>query len=132
MSSPPILRLPVELYGDIIDQLDLQDRIRLAWTSRYFTSIIAFPTYDEFLEAETRKWAMSKSLFACSICARFQRLEAFADDMRKNKRGRFGAEARTRYCLRCGVDRGWYSIGAVVTVMGQRMALCQPQGTSTD
>ncbi|KAF2790002.1 hypothetical protein K505DRAFT_252165 [Melanomma pulvis-pyrius CBS 109.77] len=124
MFPPPLLRLPIELHRDIIDKLELQDRVRLAHTCRYFLSTIKPPTHGEFLATETSPWAVSNQLYTCRGCVRFRHLRRFTDDMRKGKRARRGVEAHTRFCVDCGVDRQWYTPGTEVTIMGQSHVLC--------
>lgn len=124
MLSPPLLRLPVELHQSIIDKLELQDRVRLTLTCRYFLSIIKSPTHDEILAAEISPWAVNNELYACKGCTRLRHLRRFTDDMRKGKRTRRGMEANTRFCIDCGVERAWYQDGTEVIIMGQVHVLC--------
>lgn len=124
-TPPPLLRLPVELHQEIISSLELQDRARLALTNRYFAATVQPPSRQEFLVAETLPWAISKELYACKGCVRFRHLLTFSDDMRKGKRGRHGVNAHTRFCVKCGVDRQWYSLGSEITIMGQPHICCK-------
>lgn len=129
---PPLLRLPVELHREIISNLELQDHALLSCTSRYFAWLIKPPTFDEFLAAETKPWAISKNLYACKGCKRFQHLLQFADDMRKAKRGRHGLDAHTRFCVKCGVDQHWYPAGTEFTIMGEPYVVCMLCEVVTD
>ncbi|KAF2188927.1 F-box domain-containing protein [Zopfia rhizophila CBS 207.26] len=129
---PPLLRLPIELHRDIVDHLELQDRVRLRLTSRYFTSIIKPPTCQELLAAEATPWAFSRDLFTCKDCVRFRHLLKFTDDMRKGKRGRQGSEAHTRYCVDCGVAHRRYKPDTEITIMGQPYVVCRYCKTYTD
>ncbi|ORY15253.1 hypothetical protein BCR34DRAFT_585154 [Clohesyomyces aquaticus] len=125
MTSPLLLRLPPELHYDIVDLLEIQDKARLSRTNQYFSSLIKPPTHQEFLAAETGQWSISSELFTCKGCIRFRPLIQFTDDMRKGKRGRNGAEANTRFCIKCGVDRDWFALGAEFSIMGRRYVRCE-------
>jgi hypothetical protein len=111
------------MLTNITDRLDLQDRIRLAMANRFLRSIIPPPTHEQFLRAESGEWAISKGLYTCEGCVGFQRLVQFADDMRKGRRARRGLDAATRLCIKCGVDRGCYSEGMEIAVLGRRAVL---------
>jgi hypothetical protein len=125
MAVSHLLRLPVELHLAIIDKLELHPTVNLAFTSRYFRSIIARPSHADYLVAETHSWARERALFACSGCAHFRRIEEFADDMRKSRYTRGGVGAATRLCLECGVMRGLYSPGTSVVIYGKPHVLCR-------
>ena len=112
---PPILRLPVELHKDIIDFLNLSERALLSSSCRYFAFTIKKPTFEEFLEAEACECPISKALYACKGCARLRHLLQFSDDMRKGKRGRNGVEAKTRFCVKCGVGKTDYTPPLTIT-----------------
>lgn len=129
---PPLLRLPIELHYEIVSHLELQDRVRLTLTSRYFTSLIEPTTFKDFLTAETGPWAISKDYYACKGCKRFRHLLQFADDMRKGKRARHGVDAQARFCVQCGVDQHWYSPGTNFTIMGKPHVICRLCGAFTD
>lgn len=123
MSSPPVLRLPLELLTSIIGRLELQDTVRLAMTNRYFRSVIEAPTHEQFLEAENDDWAVSKGLYTCQGCITFRRLETFSDDMRKGRLARRGPDAARRLCIECGVRIGRYTEGAEISILGLRYLL---------
>ncbi|KAH3912872.1 hypothetical protein HBH56_108640 [Parastagonospora nodorum] len=129
MTTPHILRLPVELHLGVIEMLELQDRVRLASANRYFRSITKPPSHIEYLKAEAESWAKDRDLFACSGCIRFRRFQDFSDDMKKGKRTRGGAEAVNRLCLECGVTHGLYVPGSPVVVYGRVHMLCGICGT---
>jgi len=124
MSSPPLLRLPVELHLEIISLLDLSNKANLAFTTRYFRSIIPTPTHAEFLAAEGTTWAKTKQLYTCKGCVRFHHWKAFADDMRKGKWCRSGILAHTRFCLKCGVSDALYVPGTLLTICNRVHVLC--------
>jgi hypothetical protein len=126
---PYLLRLPVELQLSIVEELELHDNINLAFTSRYFRSIIKPPSHSKYLVAEADDWARSRGLFACSGCSCFRRFEEFADDMKKGKRTRGGTEAITRLCLQCGAACGIYAPGVPVIIYGKPQVLCRICGT---
>jgi hypothetical protein len=132
MTTPHILRLPVELHLGVIEKLELQDRVRLASTNRHFRSITKPPSHIEYLKSEADSWAKDRDLFACSGCIRFRRFQEFADDMKKGKRTRGGAEAVNRLCLACGVTHGLYVPGSPVVVYGRAHMLCGICGTFPD
>ncbi|KAF1971078.1 hypothetical protein BU23DRAFT_199972 [Bimuria novae-zelandiae CBS 107.79] len=123
MASPPLLRLPVEMLRNITDHLHLHDQVRLAMTSRYLRLTLGVPTHSDFLAAEGGEFAISKQLYTCKGCVRFRELHEFADDMRKGARARSGSSAPTRFCLQCGVVRGWYSEGAKIAIYGKSAVL---------
>lgn len=131
MASPPLLRLPIELHQNIIGHLDLQDRAALAMTNRYF-SVVATPTYKTFLDSEMTERAVAQNLYTCKGCARFRRAEEFANDMIKDRRGRHGQAAATRFCLDCGVGRGFYTVGTIVVIGTGLWELCRSRRTYTD
>ncbi|KAF1994921.1 hypothetical protein P154DRAFT_399752, partial [Amniculicola lignicola CBS 123094] len=132
MAHSPFLRLPVELHRDIFDYLEIQDKARLQSTSRYFATLTKPLTYEDFLAAECKPWAISKQLYACKGCASFRHLSRFTDDMRKGKRGRHGEEANTRYCVKCGVDRHIYTPGTKFAILGQPWVVCKQCVVFTD
>jgi hypothetical protein len=132
MAIPHILRLPVELHISIIDKLELHDNVNLAFTNRYFRSIVNPPSHSDYLVAEAGDWARNKGLFACSDCACFRRFEEFADDMKKGKRTRGGVEAVARLCLKCGTACGLYAPGTPVVIYGKPYVLCRLCRTFTD
>jgi hypothetical protein len=132
MTESHLLRLPVELHLGIIDKLELHAVVNLAFTSRYFCSIIARPSHADYLAAETDNWAKERALFACSGCANFRRIEQFTDDMRKSRYTRGGVEAAARLCLKCGVNRGVYPPGTSVVIYGKPHVLCRDCRTFTD
>lgn len=132
MATPHILRLPVELHLGVIEKLEIQDRVRLASTNRHFRSIMKPPSHNEFLKAEVDNWAKDKGLFACSGCVCFCRFGDFADDMKKGKRTRGGADAVNRLCLRCGVTHGLYVPGKPAVIYGRARMLCRICGTFPD
>lgn len=131
MAIPSLSGLPIELQREIISNLELQDRARLSVTCRRLASNITPPTFEEFLAAEILPWAVSKQFYACSGCARLRHLLQFADDMRKGRRGRNGVDARTRLCVRCGVEQQLYAVGMEVTIMGQ-LYVCEVSHDITD
>ncbi|KAH8725769.1 hypothetical protein GQ44DRAFT_615152 [Phaeosphaeriaceae sp. PMI808] len=133
MAAPPhLLRLPVELHLSIIDKLAFEDNINLAFTNRYFCSIVKPPTHRDYLIAEEEDWAKNKELFACGGCARFRRFKEFADDMKKGRRSRGGINANARLCLACGVLQGLYSPGTSVLSYGKHHMLCRLCKTFTE
>lgn len=123
MSSIPLLRLPVEMLRNVTDYLDIQDKARLAMTNRYLRFTLPAPTHSDFLRAEASEWAISKQLYTCRGCIRFRGLHQFADDMRKGARARSASDARSRFCLECGVEQGWYSEGAKIAIYGKPAVL---------
>lgn len=126
------MRLPAELHLGIIDKLELHDTIILACTNRYFRTMIPAPTLEDILKAEVDTWARDRRLYACSGCVSLRRFEDYADDMKKGKRSRGGAEAKDRLCLQCGVARGLYTHGVSINIYGRRHVLCQLCGMFTD
>ncbi|KAF2197274.1 F-box domain-containing protein [Delitschia confertaspora ATCC 74209] len=124
-SAPPLLRLPVELHRDIVDLLPFQDKVRLRLTNQHFCSVIKPPTHQEYLAVESRPWATSQSLFACSACKRLRPLLKFSDDMRKGSKSRHGSEAHLRFCIDCGVERGKYKAGTELKIMGKACVVCR-------
>jgi hypothetical protein len=131
MAEPHLLRLPVELHLGIIDKLEIQVAINLAFTNHYFR-VIARPSHAEYLAAETDSWAKNRGLFTCSGCACFRRFKEFADDMKKGKYTRGGVDAVKRLCLKCGVTRGLYTQGMAVVIYGKPHVLCRLCQTFTD
>jgi len=123
MPSTPFLRLPVEMLRNVTDYLEIQDQARLSMTNRYLRFTLPAPTHSDFLIAEAREWAISKQLYTCKGCVRFRGLHQFADDMRKGARARSASDARSRFCLECGVERGWYSEGAKIAIYGKPAVL---------
>jgi len=132
MSQPPFLRLPLEMLTNITDRLDLQDKVRLAMANRFLRSIIPPPTHEQFLRAESDEWAISRELYTCEGCVGFRHLLQFADDMRKGRYARRGLDVGTRLCIKCGVDRGCYSEGMEIAVLGRRAVLGRHCRTHTD
>lgn len=132
MSSPPLLRLPVELHLDILFYLDLRDTSNLAFTNRYFRSITPPPSHNDFLDAESSTWAKENRFYTCKGCVRFRRFEDFADDMKKGKRGRSQVDANARFCLKCGVEDKFYAPGTRLTIHNKSHVLCRMCGILTD
>jgi hypothetical protein len=132
MSSPPLLRLPVELHLEVVGLLDLTNKVNLAFTTRYFRSIIPTPTHAEFLAAEGATWAKTRQLYTCKGCIRFRHWKAFADDMRKGRWCRSGTLAHTRFCLNCGVSDALYAPGTLLTICNRVHVLCNLCGLLTD
>jgi hypothetical protein len=132
MDLPPFLRLPIEMLTNITERLDLPDQVRLATTNRFLRSIIPPPTHEQFLQAERGTWAASKQLFTCRGCVSFQDRWNFTDDMRKGKRARRGPEAGTRLCIKCGVEKGHYSVGMEIAFKGGRAVLSRDRRKLTD
>ncbi|KAF1940071.1 F-box domain-containing protein [Clathrospora elynae] len=132
MLLAPILRLPVELHLDIVDRLDLHEKVKLACTNRYFSSIIPPPSHSECLLAETDLWTKNQKLLTCKGCVRFRRFEDFADEMRKGKWCRGRANAIARLCLRCGLDGAFYAPGTHLTISNRPHVLCSMCGRLTD
>ena len=87
--------------------------------NRYLRSIISPPTHDDFLQAEPSEWAMARQLFTCRGCVQFRSFVHFSDDMRKGKCARRGLAAKTRFCIRCGVERGWYAEGIEIAILSK-------------
>jgi hypothetical protein len=125
MTLPPMLRLPVELHQEIAKNLELQDRVCLRITNRFFLERFEQPKVEEFRAAETGPWALSKGLYTCNGCKRFRRLREFSDTMRKGKLARRGSQASERLCVKCGVDRRLYEPDTEVIIMGQRCVASQ-------
>lgn len=123
MSSAPFLRLPVEMLRSVTDYLEIQDQARLSMANRFLRLALPAPTHADFLAAEASEWAASKQLYACKGCLRFRSLHQFADDMRKGARARSASDAHTRFCLKCGVERGWYSEGTKIAIYGKPAVL---------
>lgn len=121
--STPLLRLPVEMLLNITDYLELQDHVRLSMANRHLWLTLGAPTHSDFLTAEASEFAILKQLYTCRGCVRFRDLPQFADDMRKGARARSGSDAQTRFCLECGVARGWYSEGAKIAIYGKPAVL---------
>jgi hypothetical protein len=127
-----LLHLPIELQLSIVEELELHDIINLAFTNRYFRSIIKPPSHSEYLAAEANDWARGRGLFACSGCSCFRRFEEFADNMKKGKRTRGGTEAVARLCLQCGAACGIYTPDLPVAIYGKSHVLCLLCGTFTE
>jgi hypothetical protein len=123
MTSTPLLRLPVEMLRNVTDYLEIEDQARLSMTNRYLRSTFPAPTHSDFLRAEANEWAVSKQLYTCKGCVRFRGFGKFADDMRKGARARSAPDARSRFCLDCGVEKGWYSEGTNIAIYGQPAVL---------
>ncbi|KAF9736707.1 hypothetical protein PMIN06_002740 [Paraphaeosphaeria minitans] len=123
MASTPLLRLPVEMLRNVTDYLEIQDQARLSMTNRYYRFTLPAPTHSEFLRAEASEWAVSKQLYTCKVCVRFRGLRKFADDMRKGTRARSASDSRSRFCLECGVENGWYSEGTIIAIYGKPAVL---------
>ncbi|CBX96533.1 predicted protein [Plenodomus lingam JN3] len=68
------------------------------------------PSHTEPLEHDNGQRARHRQLLTCKGCVQPRVFADFADGMRKNKRCRGGAETHTRFCIRCGVDKGWIYI----------------------
>jgi len=132
MTIPHLLRLPVELHLSVIDKLELHDNHNLAFTNRYFRSIVKPPTHQDYLLAEAGSWAQHKRLLACSGCVRFRRFDEFTDGMKKTKYARGGTNAATRLCVKCGVSNGLYALGATLVIEGKARVLLRMCGTFTD
>ena len=132
MPCTPLLRLPVEMLRSITDHLNLQDQVRLSMTNRCLYLTLGRPTHSDFLKAEASEFAVSKQLYACKGCVRFRSLPQFADDMRKSTRTRSGPDAQSRFCLECGVKRGWYSEGAKIAIYGMPAVLGRVCSDFTD
>lgn len=132
MASAPLLQLPVEMLRNVTDRLDLQERVRLSMTNRYLYFTLGVPTHSDLLAAEACDFATSKQLYACKGCVRFRYLSQFADDMRKGARTRSGPDAQSRFCLECGVERGWYSEGAMIAIYGKPAVLGRLCSSVTD
>lgn len=132
MDPTPCLRLPLEILRNVTAYLNLHDQVRLSMTNRHFWFAIQPPTHNDFLAAETCDWAISKQFYTCGGCAQFRRLRDFADDMRKGTRARNGLDARTRLCLRCGVEEGWYPEGAKIAIYGKPAVLVRSCMKLTD
>jgi hypothetical protein len=94
-------------------------------TCRYFSKTIIPPTTQEFLGAETEPWAISKQLYFCSSCRSMWPLRHFTDDMRKGKRGRSGVDAKSRLCVKCGVNRQLHPPGSKLKILGQMYVVCK-------
>lgn len=132
MSIPPFLRLSIEMLTNITERLELQDKVQLAMTNRFLRSVIPRPTHEQFLQAESGDWATSKLFYTCEGCVGFRHFSQFADDMRKGRRARRGVDAGTRLCIKCGVDRGCYSEGMEIAVLGRRAVLSRHCRILTD
>lgn len=123
MASTPLLRLPVEMLRNVTDYLEIQDQARLSMTNRYLRFTLPTPTHSDFVRAEANEWAVSKQLYTCKGCVCFRGLQKFADDMRKGARARSASDAQSRFCLECGVERGWYTEGTIIAIYGKAAVL---------
>ncbi|KAF2733563.1 hypothetical protein EJ04DRAFT_411631, partial [Polyplosphaeria fusca] len=123
MNSSPLVRLPIELHREIIDRLDIKDRVALRRTNNHFRAIVKL-IHADYLAAESDPYIISRSLYACRHCT-LQRLTRFTDDMRKGERRRHGMDAATRCCVRCGVVHNVYKPGTEVKILGQPRIICR-------
>lgn len=123
MPPAPLLRLPAEMLRSVTDYLDLGDQIRLSMANRHLRFMLGNPTHADFIKAEASEFAISRQLYTCRGCVRFRSLPQFADDMRKGTRTRSGPDAQSRFCLECGVKRGWYSEGEKIAIYGMPAVL---------
>ena len=101
MKPVSFLGLPIELHGQVIDNLSFPDNVSLKATCTYFRDLIIFQ-HAEQVKAESSLYAISKDLYACCGCSRLRFSNQFADNMLKKKRRRGEPEAFRHFCIECG------------------------------
>jgi len=112
--------LPEEICIAITDTLNMPSIIYLSQTNRLFHRLSnpvdssRHVLLEEFLiEAQAyRRWQGCG--FACFSCMRVLHRHSFASAHTKGKRGRNGSQQKTRFCIRCGIDKGLYLPGSQV------------------
>lgn len=132
MSRSHFQRLPVELHLEIMGLLELHDRVNVASANRYFRSITTPPSHADFLHYEASNWARCKQLLTCRGCVRLCGFADFADAMRKTTQCRSGVDAHKRFCIKCGVERGWYRRGTYIAIKTLPHVVCKTCGKLTD
>jgi hypothetical protein len=117
---PPLLAtLPEELCLAIIEKLDISSIIALSQTSRRFNRL-SDPTEEsrhsqmiKFL-VEVQAFPRWKNGFACFFCLKVLPRCRFTDKQTKSPRGRNGSEQEGRFCIQCGIEKGWSPPGSMV------------------
>lgn len=129
MEPVSFLGLPIELHGQVIDNLSFPDNVSLKATCRYFSDLIIFE-HAEQIKAESSLYAFLKDLYACCGCSRLRFSHKFADNMLKKKRRRGEPEASRRFCIECGTapqgekSSTRYCPGAHIQIQGVHHVIC--------
>lgn len=128
MSTSSLVTLPLELQEQVVQELAFPDNIFLRMTCRHFGAIIKPLTYEQLFLAESTEFAIREDIYACRDCLRLRGASKFADNMTKNKRGRFGPENWKRFCVECGLQSGpgntRYTRGSRIMIKGVCHVIC--------
>ena len=114
--------LPEELCLAVIEQCDMSSMIALLQTSRRFYKLIdphdkaRRPQMEEFLiKAQSFTRYQEQDGFACFACTKILPRSNFTDKHTKaGPRSRLGSQQRKRFCIPCGVDKGFFTPGTLV------------------
>jgi hypothetical protein len=114
--------LPEELCLAVIEQCDMSSMIALLQTSRRFYKLIdphdkaRRPQMEEFLiEAQFFPRYQEQDGFACFACTKILPRSNFTDKHTKaGPRSRLGFQQRKRFCIPCGIDKGFFTPGTLV------------------
>lgn len=128
---PPLLSIPLEIKLEIVSNLDpvALEYLRLTHTS--FADIIskADVQRSRLVWTETsRSYKFPHSHYACYVCLRRLPAHSFCDDSKTGTKGNGGISMNKRFCLDCGVEKGWYPKGTAVLIRGRLRAPCQQCG----
>lgn len=128
MSASSLVTLPLELQEQVVQELAFPDNIFLRMACRHFCAIIKPLTHEQLLLAERTEFAIREDIYACRDCLCLRRATNFADNMTKNKRGRFGPENCKRFCVECGLQSGpgktRYTRGSRIMIRGVCHVIC--------
>ncbi|KAK7991655.1 hypothetical protein PG988_000449 [Apiospora saccharicola] len=138
MSGTNLMVIPGELQNQILEHCDALDRLALRGVCRRLRDIIPPPEVSDLVSFERTKVILCyNDLYACSSCRTYRHRSKFACAMLRSTRGRGGAEASSRFCVDCGIEKHThvmdncstttvtrYTPGEFVTSGGVRHVMC--------
>ena len=132
-SFSPLLLLPLEIKFQIASCLSPRSLTNLRLTHTMFATTISRLDVRRcrLLWMESGySYNFPRSYYACYTCLKLLPAHSFCDESKTRGKCTGGVLMEKRFCLDCGVEKGWYLKDAPVPICGGPRVPCQQCGHS--